>query len=296
MSPVERSRDTSQDDFVTDPETPPRPLGPDSVAWRVGGDRRAVLAGGAALLLQVAHPVVGAGVKEHSTFLKDPWKRLDDTLQSLFSLIFAGERALDEAARLRELHKSIKGVDRHGARYHALNPEAYWWVHATLFETMLRYKDMLGEEISRSDQEAMYAEWRQLGRILGLREHHMPDTLDGFHAYLADVVENRLEDNDSVRDVLASLRLRGIPKPPLWFVPGIAWTAAKPINREVLRLTTTGLLPPRMREITGLEWTDRDEKRFRLLGKTIGVVGNRTPARLRLYKIAYEAKRSAGLV
>lgn len=296
MNPVDRSRDTSHDDWVTDPETPPSPLGPDSVAWRVGGDRRAILAGGAALLLQVAHPVVGAGVKDHSNFREEPWKRLDDTLQSLFSLIFAGDRALDEAARLRELHKTIKGVDRHGERYHALNPEAYWWVHATLFETMLRYKDMLGEEISTADQDRMYAEWRQLGRILGLRDRHMPDTLGGFHDYFADVVENRLEHNDSVHDVLAALRLRDVPKPPVWFVPGVAWTAAKPLNREVLRLATAGLLPPRMREITGLKWTPADEKRFRLLGKLIGVVGNRAPARLRLYKIAYEAKRTAGLL
>jgi uncharacterized protein (DUF2236 family) len=142
----------------------------------------------------------------------------------------------------------------------------------------------------------MYAEWRQLGRILGLRDHHMPDTLDGFHDYLTDMVENRLEDNDSVHDVLASLRLHGIPKPPLWFVPGPAWSAAKPINREVLRLTTTGLLPQRMRDLAGLKWTDRDENRFRRLGKTIAVVGNRVPARLRLYKIAYDAKRTAGIL
>ncbi|MBC6450127.1 oxygenase MpaB family protein [Actinokineospora xionganensis] len=296
MNPVDRSRDTSADDFVGDPETQPCPLGPDSVAWRVGGDRRAILAGGAALLLQVAHPVVGAGVKEHSNFREDPWKRLDDTLQSLFSLIFAGDRALDEAARLRELHKSIKGVDHRGERYHALNPEAYWWVHATLFETMLRYKDMLGEEISAADQDRMYAEWRQLGRILGLRDHHMPDTIDGFHDYFADMVENRLEDNDSVRDVLASLRLWDVPKPPVWFVPGVAWTMAKPLNREVLRLATAGLLPPRMREITGLRWSPGDEKRFRRLGKLIGLAGNRAPARLRLYKIAYEAKRTAGIL
>ncbi|MGH3861326.1 oxygenase MpaB family protein [Actinokineospora sp.] len=290
------SVDRSHDEFVTDPELPPRPLGPDSVAWRVSGDRLAILVGGAALLLQVAHPVVGAGVKEHSNFRADPWKRLDDTLQSLFSLIFAGDRALDEAARLRELHKTIKGVDQHGERYHALNPEAYWWVHATLFETTLGYKDLLGERITVPDQERMYAEWRQLGRILGLRNHHMPDTLAGFHDYFADVVETRLEDNDSVRDVLDSVQLRGVPKPPVWFVPGFAWNLAKPVNRELLRLTTVGLLPPRMRELAGLNWTAGDEKRLRRIGKTIAMVGKRTPARLRLYKIAYEAKRTAGLL
>ncbi|HET9498471.1 MAG TPA: oxygenase MpaB family protein, partial [Candidatus Limnocylindria bacterium] len=49
---------------------------PGSISWRV--DREAVvLAGGTcALLMQIAHPAVAAGVDAHSDFQVDPFARL----------------------------------------------------------------------------------------------------------------------------------------------------------------------------------------------------------------------------
>src|SRR5271166_4929316 len=50
-------------------------LAPDplTITWQCASDARVILAAGYALLLQVAHPTVGAGVSEHSQFLLDPW-------------------------------------------------------------------------------------------------------------------------------------------------------------------------------------------------------------------------------
>jgi uncharacterized protein (DUF2236 family) len=64
-------------------------FGPDSEAWRL--DREAMLllgAGPRALLLQIAHPSVAAGVAEHSNFREDPWRRLDGTLRSFLTIIY----------------------------------------------------------------------------------------------------------------------------------------------------------------------------------------------------------------
>ncbi|RZS32636.1 uncharacterized protein (DUF2236 family) [Herbihabitans rhizosphaerae] len=272
------------------------PLGPGSVSWRISGDRRAVLGGGAALLLQVGHPTIGAGVQQHSNFIEEPWDRLDRTLQSLWRLIFGGERAVEESRRLRELHKTIKGVDHHGQRYHALNPEAYWWVHATLFDVLLRLEEFLGNPLSPSDQVRLYDEWRQLGRLLGIPERLMPNTLDGFQSYVDDMIATTLERNETAALVLASLRLQGVSKPPVWYVPGWAWRAAKPFGRKVGHLTTAGLLPPAARPIFGLDWTDEDAVRFRRLGVAVGKAGKLIPPRVRLYKAAYVARRAAGLL
>jgi len=54
--------------------------GPHSVMWRI--NREAVLlgAGPAALLLQVAHPLIALGVARHSDFRTDPFGRLRRTL------------------------------------------------------------------------------------------------------------------------------------------------------------------------------------------------------------------------
>ena len=67
----------------------PGMFGPASEAWRL--DREAMLllgAGARALLLQVAHPAVAAGVAEHSDFRDDPWQRLDGTIRSDLRIVY----------------------------------------------------------------------------------------------------------------------------------------------------------------------------------------------------------------
>jgi Uncharacterized protein conserved in bacteria len=273
--------------------SPLQPVGPGSVAWRVVGDRRLTLAAGAGLLLQVAHPVIGAGVHDHSTFTADPWGRLDRSIDSLMTQVFGGEQAIVEGQRLRELHKPIKGVDAHGDRYHALDPEVYWWVHASVFWTVRRAVAVFGCPLTDVEQRGLYAEWRRIGVILGLHEQRMPVDIEGFRAYFDDMVAHRLEDNRTVRELLQSLTLRDVPPPQWWPLPGGAWGALSPMGGTVLSLTTIGLLPPVLRDRLGLDWTDRHEQGLRLLAAAVRVAGPVLPSRLRLYPIAYDALRRA---
>ncbi|HEY7451945.1 MAG TPA: oxygenase MpaB family protein, partial [Candidatus Limnocylindria bacterium] len=116
---------------------------PGSVSWRV--DREAVvLAGGTcALLLQVAHPAVAAGVDAHSDFRADPFARLRRTLGASWSIVF-GDRSSAERAirRINAVHELVRGVvPETGAPYRALDPELLLWVHATLVDTALRMHD-----------------------------------------------------------------------------------------------------------------------------------------------------------
>ncbi len=267
------------------------PLGPDSVAWQVVGDRRLLLGAGTALLLQVAHPVIGAGVHDHSRYVEDPWGRLDRTIDSLLRQVFGGREAIAEAERLREMHKAIKGVDHHGARYHALTPEAYWWVHGSTFWTTVRMQEVFVRPLSHREKQRLYAEWRCLGLLLGLREHHMPADLESFETYFDDVVANRLEDNHTVRELLGSITMRDTPPPPWWFLPEALWRPVRPAGGNVLTLCATGLLPPVLRDRLSLKWTDEDERRLQRLGAVTRATVNRIPARLRLYPKAHRARR-----
>jgi uncharacterized protein (DUF2236 family) len=54
---------------------------------------------------------------------------------------------------------------------------------------------------------------------------------------------------------------------------------------------TIGTLPPKARELLGLDWTARDEKVLRRLGFVIGRLVPLLPERLRYFPIAYEARR-----
>src|SRR4051812_50198408 len=87
--------------------------GPGSVVWRVGGDWTMMLGGGRALILQVAHPTVAAGVGQFSDYAAAPWKRLTGTLDLYLRVIYGGrdETAAEARERPRAGHRQNKGGD-----------------------------------------------------------------------------------------------------------------------------------------------------------------------------------------
>src|SRR5579884_2532000 len=137
-------------------------LGPDSVAWRRTSDIRLYLVMVYALLLQVAHPTVGAGVRDYSDFERRPWHRLLRTIDYVTLLVYGGDQAVDAGRRLRDLHKRFRGVREDGQRYHALEPDAYAWVHATLIETYVAGHAHFGTPMTADETERFYAEYRGL--------------------------------------------------------------------------------------------------------------------------------------
>jgi uncharacterized protein (DUF2236 family) len=240
-------------------------VGPESITWRRAGDARAMLGAGAALLLQVAHPTVAAGVREHSNFKEDPWGRLWRTLDYVNMLVYGGpEAAVATGRSMRAMHQRIKGIAPDGRRYHALEPEAYAWVHATLAETIIGSHARFGRPLSPDQVKRFYAEWRGLGRLLGIREGDLPESWDGFRDYVERMCAERLEPSDVVDDVLESL---AEPKAP--DVRGLGprtWkTVALPASRT-MRLATVGLLPRTARLRLGLEWTRAQELELNVLG------------------------------
>ena len=240
-------------------------IAPGSVTWRYASDARAMLGAGAALLLQVAHPTVAAGVREHSDFERDPWGRLLRTLDFVNLLIYGGPDAAARTGRaVREMHKTIKGTAPDGRRYHALEPEAYAWVHATLAEVIVRSHRLFGRRLSPPELEVFYGEWRDVGRLLGVRERDLPGDWAGFRAYIDRMVDERLEDNDVVHAVLRSLD--SPQAPPIGALPDGAWRVlALPASR-VMHLATVGLLPRALRDKLGLEWSGRERLELKMVG------------------------------
>ena len=63
-------------------------FGPASLLWRVDREAALFLGAGRALLLQLAHPFVAAGVAEHSRTLSDPIGRFHRTFAVMYALVF----------------------------------------------------------------------------------------------------------------------------------------------------------------------------------------------------------------
>ena len=266
-----------------------------SITWRRAGDARLMVGAGYALLLQVAHPVVGAGVKEHSNFREDPWGRLVRTLDYTNTMVY-GEP--DEAVRMgrwvRNMHKRIKGVDSQGRRYHALDPEAYPWVHATLADAIVAGHARFGRPMSRAEVYDFYREWLDVGRLLGIRDRDLPPDWPGFRRYFDQMVSERLEYTDAVRDVLAALKE---PKsPPNLPLPDGAWRAARLPAARLSALATIGMLPPVLRERFGLEWSRAQELELRALGAASRATTPLMPRSLRRMGPAWLERRHDAIV
>lgn len=238
-------------------------VGPGSVTWQRASDIRLYLVMVYALLLQVAHPTVGAGVRDYSEFERRPWHRLLRTVDYVTVLVYGGERAICAGRRLRELHKRFTGVRDDGERYHALEPDAYAWVHATLIDTYVTGHAHFGTPMTVAETEDFYREYKRLGRLIGVRERDLPESWRGFREYFERMSAEQLVHTDSVDRVLRAIRR--VPPPPVR-VPELLWRAVRIPAGEALRLGGVGPICPALRERLKIAWGWRDELRFRALG------------------------------
>ncbi|MGC7093682.1 oxygenase MpaB family protein [Amycolatopsis lurida] len=230
-----------------------------TAAWKYFGDFRSSLLAGQVLLLQVAHPVVGAGVQDHSEYREDPWTRLMRTAGSLSICVYGGRRgALYEARRLRELHRPFTGVDFTGRRYSALNPAAYAWVHATLVMLPVDAQRFFGREIPADELAEYYAQMCDIGRILGLREQDLPPDWPAFERYYAEMVDG-FGPNPAIDTLLETIRT--VPNPWRW-LPAPLWTRLRRAQHRFQLFMIGGTLPPGLRDRLGLQWTDQQQARF----------------------------------
>jgi uncharacterized protein (DUF2236 family) len=267
---------------------------PGSPVWELAGDARLYATAGYALLLQVSHPTVGAGVSEHSDFKSDPYGRLFRTLDYTYSVTYGGPRLASEVGRrVREMHKQIKGTKPDGEPYHALEPKAYAWVHATLGDAIVTGHRHFGLRLSRSEVEEFWAEWRRSGRLVGVRERDLPEEWSGFRLYFDRMVAERLEDNAAVRDVLAALAEPA--PPPLPVLGGRVWEVVRVPLARVFTLATVGLLPPLLRRRLGVNWTRAQQLELRALGRATRAATPLMPRSLRNTGPSYMRWRSEAI-
>jgi len=256
------------------------------VAWRYAGDIRLLATGAYAILLQVAHPTVGAGVSEHSDFRADPWGRLFRTLDYTYAMTYGGPKLAAATGRgIREMHKQIKGVRPDGGRYHALEPEAYAWVHATLAHSIVRGHELLGRPMSRQDVERFYAEWRLSGELIGVRERDLPVSWKEFGEYFERMSAERLEHTPAVEEVLEALA--DPTRPDLRFLPQAAWRVARIPAVHQIDLITAGLLGPGLRSRLGVPWSRAKERELQLIAAASRAVTPLLPKTLRNVGPAY---------
>lgn len=243
------------------------PVGPRSLLWQTAGDPRSLLTGMSAGLMQLMLPHLGAGVTEHSDFFDDPFDRIWRSIPPIWGTIFAtdDDEGDTQGRYIRDLHRDIKGVDEHGKRYHALDPDVYWWAHATFTWEMLRARELYWPvPLRRSEKERLYAETITWYRRYGVSDRPVPPDLQSFEARFDQICREELELTPAVVWALdpnanpasrpAAVRLPG-PLAPLG--PVVSGALG-----DVMRLLVYGGLPDVVRRRFGFRWTHADRVAF----------------------------------
>jgi len=247
-------------------DLPAKPLGPGAAAWYVSADTRFLLVAIRTLVLQVAHPMVGAAVGEHSVYKSDPYGRLWRTATSVIRQVFGGYRTAEEGQRLLELHQDIKGVDSRGRRYSALNPAAYVWVHASLFDAWRLFLRDYGPGLTDAQEVQLFDEWRRVGLLIGCQNRLLPRDVAEFNAYFDEMLPT-LENNDVVQDLLHN----GPKAPP--FVPQFAMDLASRPLLLLQRSFVAETLPGDLADRFELPRSKRTARRARTLGRLSHLLG-----------------------
>jgi len=240
----------------------------DSITRRVNRENILLLGGGRALLMQLAHPKVAAGVDEHSDFRAHPIRRLRRTIRMTMAIVFGDrETALAAARAVNQVHAKVRGRD-----YRALDPDLLLWVHATLADTALVTYETFVHRLEAREREEFYREFKLLGELLGIPPDRFPAKYADFGRYLEQMMS---EGGPVLVDGRALELAAQILRPPLRLLPG---PAMFPLN-----VVTTGLLPSTLREQYRLPWGSGEQRVYRLAVAVLPKIIAITPPLIRVW-------------
>ena len=206
---------------------------PHSVSWRILKNPIALYVGGtAAVILELAEPAVRAGVWEHTSFRKDPLRRLRRTgLAAMISVYGARSIAEPMIARVVQMHSSVRGTTAAGIHYSASDPRLLTWVHATAsFGFVEAYRRYVGP-LSTQDLDAYYGEGGPVSRMYGAVD--APRSSAEMQA-LMDATRPCLVPSPIIFEFLRIMReTPSLPRPLRWMQPMLLRAAVELIPKEL---------------------------------------------------------------
>jgi uncharacterized protein (DUF2236 family) len=244
---------------MADPATHPHLLAPDTVVRKINREIVVILGWGRAILLQFAHPLVAAGLIDHSSFQADLGgyvARARRTIGAMLALTFGSDEEVQAtASRINAIHSRTRGTLREaagvfpaGTPYSASDPELLRWVHATMVDSVPMAYELFVGPLTREEKDRYCAEAATIAPLLGIPDGLLPCSLDAHEKYMAQMfVNGQIVVTENARNLA-----RGLLTPPFG-------RAGAPFF-SVVRLSAIGLLPSDIRRAYGMPWDGRDDR------------------------------------
>jgi uncharacterized protein (DUF2236 family) len=244
------------------------PIIPSELSRRINAERILLLGWTRAVLLQLAHPLIAAGVADHSTFRGSTvaaFSRLHHTVHAMLALTFGDdverERALEA---IRAIHRRVHGTlpaacgrFPAGTRYSAEDPALLLWVHVTLIESIVLVYERLVAPLNDAERDRYCTDSADVAISLGARAGAVPCSWRALQACL--------DEGYGTGSIVVSGQARDLAAALLSPVPG---RAAAPLT-AVATLLAAGLLPAQVRREYGFRWSPGRERAF---GMTLSVL------------------------
>ena len=262
---------------------------PHSKIWQVDREMALLLAGGRALLLQLAHPKVAAGVAHYSRFQQNPLARLQRTMSAMWSIGFdESAKAYATLEQVGNIHKRVHGsveadeAVARGTPYDARDSQLLMWVHATLVDSAIIAYDLFVKPLSLQEKARYYEESKKLAELFDIPNEVVPRSLGEFSAYF----DKMLQGNTIAVGPTAQSLARDIVYPRPWILRPAA---------PLFRVVTAGLLPERLRSAYGLKWNRPRETVFCLFARLFRLLLPLMPGPVRIVPNARAAEKRLGL-
>ena len=234
----------------------------------MNAERLALLGWGRAILLQLAHPLVAAGVAEHSTFRDGPAanvRRLHSTVRAMLDLSFGTPEDVRRAAgHINAIHDRVHGTLREaagrfavGTPYTATDPNLLIWVDATVRDSGLLAYELFVRPLSPVERDQYWTEGDDISAALRVPAQARIQSPDQFRRYLVEMTASG--------SLAVTTEARALAHEIVWPRGARAlWPAS-----HLHRVTTVGLLPADLREAYGFVWSDRDDRALRRWARLI---------------------------
>ncbi|WP_158846990.1 oxygenase MpaB family protein [Saccharothrix deserti] len=173
-------------------------LGPGTVTWQLHADPAMWVAGIASLYLQALHPRAVAAVVQNSNFQEDPLGRLLRTANFVGTVSYGSTEEVEHAAaRVRRVHRTLRGKDATGKTFRIDDPELLLWVHCAEVHCFLTVLRRAGYRLTDAQADRYYDEQRRTAALVGLNEDEVPGSTRGMADYFAATLPELKRTADS---------------------------------------------------------------------------------------------------
>lgn len=231
-----------------------------------------------ALMIGALNPVNFVGTYEHTASRLKPFQRLARTAEA-FETIFFGTRA--EADRVLEhvhrLHETVRGElsedagpARAGTSYSAFDPELMLWTMAVIADSGPYFYELFVADLSPEEHDLLWREYVRFAELFGMPADAAPRTHREFREYFDGFLASDRAYLTALAREIGYATAFEIPLP-----------RHRQPGKRLHDLIMLGSLPPRVRELYGLTWSEAQTAVFRTVVAAVRGSGRFTPRRIR---------------